>query len=54
MSKHTPPTIEQAAWAAMRLVKDGMSLKHAVNLSATAFGYEPEDIYIAIGRIGSK
>ena len=47
-------TIREVAHAALRLVAEGTSLKHAVNLSASAFGFEPEDIYIEIAKLDKQ
>lgn len=38
-------TLEEVTLIAGRLISNGMSLKHAVNLTAAAYGFEPDDLY---------
>lgn len=38
-------TIQDAARIALKLVQEGMPLKHAVHLTASSYGFEPDDIF---------
>lgn len=44
-------TIQEAAHAVSRLVREGMALKHAVNVTAAAFGFHVDELYIEVARI---
>lgn len=46
-------TIQEAVHAAQRLIDAGMSMKHAVNLTAAAFGLQPDDLYRAMVTNGN-
>lgn len=47
-------TVNELAQAAMRLIEAGMSLKHAVNLTAGAYCIDPELIYKQIAKLQNK
>lgn len=44
-------TLTQAARAVERLVREGMALRHAVNLTAGTYGYTPDELYRALELI---
>jgi hypothetical protein len=44
-------TIREAALAAIRLMDEGMSLKHAVQLVAGTYSLEPDQLYRKIALI---
>ena len=41
-------TIDEIARMVLRLVNDGMPLKHAVSVTASAYGVDPDEVYRAI------
>ncbi len=47
-------SVHELALAAMRLVEAGMSLKHAVNLTAGAYCIEPDVLYKQIAKLQIK
>ena len=40
--------IQEICSMVKRLVQDGLPLKHAVNVTASSYGFEPDDVYRAL------
>ena len=47
-------TILEISQIALRLRDEGMGLKHAVHLTASAYGVEPDAIYVCIAKHGME
>ena len=43
-------TLAEVSYAAIRLTREGMPLKHAVQLTAGSYGFDPQDIYLYIAK----
>jgi hypothetical protein len=47
-------SLHESAKAVLRLVNEGMSLKHAVSLVSGTYGYSVDELYKQIARIESN